>query len=51
MGCYTACIIVADVSVQPVGPIFNGQSVLEDGTDGLYRNVGSHQRTLRKVTE
>jgi hypothetical protein len=44
------CLLVADVSVQPIGPIFKGQTVFlhclahEDGTDGSSRNVGSYLR-------
>ena len=32
-------LVVTDISGQPVGPIFKGQSVREDGTDMLSRNV------------
>jgi hypothetical protein len=47
LGCYTAYIVVIDVSGQPIGPIFNGQAeedclTLEDGTDRLSRNVGNY---------
>jgi hypothetical protein len=49
-------LLVTDVSGQPVGTIFKGQAVflacltLEDGA-GMFRNVGSYQSVLRKISE
>jgi hypothetical protein len=36
-------LVVTDVSVQPIGPIFKGQAwhTLDDGIDGVSRNVGN----------
>jgi hypothetical protein len=31
--------VVNDVSEQPIGPIFKGQAVQEDGTGRLFQNV------------
>jgi hypothetical protein len=47
-------LVVTDVSVQPIGPIFKGRAIhcsstLEDGTDRFYRNVGNYQSTLRNI--
>ena len=40
---YNAALLVTDVSEQPVGPIFNNQSLtFEDGTLRLYRMVGNY---------
>ena len=43
-------LVVTDVSGQPIGPILNGQSLLdcltlEGGTDRLSRNDGNYQLT------
>jgi hypothetical protein len=52
--------LAADVSGQPVGPIFKGQAVredlgwfsLEDGTDRFSRNVADcYHPTWRKILE
>jgi hypothetical protein len=51
------CSLVADVSGQPIGSIFKGQTVflhcltLEGGTDGLSRKVGNYLSTLRYTPE
>jgi hypothetical protein len=39
-----------DVSGQPVGPIFKGQSS-ECGTDRLFRNVDNYQTKSRNIPE
>jgi hypothetical protein len=50
-------LVVTDVSGQPIGSILKGQAIpedcltLEDGTDRLFRNVGSYQSTLRNMPE
>ena len=33
-------LVVTEISGQPVGPIFKGQEVRENGTDRLSLNVG-----------
>jgi len=43
--------LLADISGPPIGPVFKGKAVLEDGTDRLSRNVGNYQSTLRNIQE
>jgi hypothetical protein len=50
-------LVVTDVSGQPIGPIFKGQSVqefcltLENESDRLPRNGGNYQSTLHNIPE
>jgi hypothetical protein len=48
MGFAQCLTVFTDVSGQPIGPVFKGQTVLhlvllylEEGTDSLSRNVGN----------
>jgi hypothetical protein len=44
--------LLADVSEQPIGPIFNGQTVLKMGQIGCPEtSVTNYQSTLRNIPE
>ena len=55
-------LVVTDVSVQPIGPIFMDRAdwtvlplkiclTVEDGSDRLSRNVDKYQSTVRNIAE
>jgi len=53
LGCTQRILVVANISNQPIGPIFMDQAahflIREDGTDTLFRNIDNNQSTLGNI--
>jgi hypothetical protein len=45
------CLVVADFSGHPVGPIFKGKAIQDVVTERLPLNIGNYQSMLRNASE